>query len=315
MIKPKIFISCGQDKSSDEYKIAEIIKNKIDDTDKYIGYVATLEQSNKGLLNNILYELETAEYFIFIDFIREKLLDKNDNFIGYRGSLFTNQELSIASYFGIETIAFQEKGIKSYDGMIGAMQLNVQKHHVFEPNERNILPDKVIDEIQNRFTPLWKNKINLSDIKIVNNVKKYRIINFSQKEDFFANHYQIKVENLHKDKIALNCYAFIESILDLENNTPIQTQTVELKWAGVINIPNVSIINQSHRMLDAFFYDVAYPKKIYFCSYSDSDENLPPLESSNKYKICYMIVSSNFRIEKRNYIIEFINNIWQMNPE
>jgi hypothetical protein len=50
-------------------------------------------------------QLETSDYFLFIDFKRERIRCPNI----FRGSLFTNQELAIASFLGLESIVFQEK--------------------------------------------------------------------------------------------------------------------------------------------------------------------------------------------------------------
>ena len=54
-------------------------------------YISVNEQSLSGMTEDIFDNLKKAEYFLFIDFKREKLVRS-----AYRGSLFTNQELAIA---------------------------------------------------------------------------------------------------------------------------------------------------------------------------------------------------------------------------
>ena len=59
------------------------------------------------------------------------------------------------------------------------------------------------------------------------------------------------MRNLHKEKIAHDCVAYIEKIKDLLTGKEWELELVELKWAGVID-PRVSIPPRSFRRLDAF---------------------------------------------------------------
>jgi len=80
-------------------------------------YVAVQEQTLRGLKENIFRQLSYSQYFIFVDFKREKLEDKDAM---YRGSLFSHQELALASYLDIPVLALQETGIKKNDGILRA---------------------------------------------------------------------------------------------------------------------------------------------------------------------------------------------------
>jgi hypothetical protein len=53
------------------------------------------------LTENIFRHLKASEYYVFIDFCREVI----DN-ASYRGSLFVNQELAIATFLQIPGIGF-----------------------------------------------------------------------------------------------------------------------------------------------------------------------------------------------------------------
>jgi len=115
-LKARVFISCGQQKGTEEEKIAEEIKERLEDLG-FKPYVAITDQTTKGFKENIFQNLNKSEYFIFIDFKREKLNWEKFCFERkktrrYRGSLFSNQELALASYFCKEIMAFQEEGIK-----------------------------------------------------------------------------------------------------------------------------------------------------------------------------------------------------------
>jgi hypothetical protein len=59
--------------------------------------------------------LEKSEYYLFIDFRREELGSQR-----FRGSLFSHQELGIATYLKKEHILiFQERGVLERDGIKG----------------------------------------------------------------------------------------------------------------------------------------------------------------------------------------------------
>ena len=70
--KTQVFISCGQRHDSKEVEIA----NKIGDAIKELGfepYVAIGDQSIKTVRNNIFYNLEISDYFIFVDLETRKI--------------------------------------------------------------------------------------------------------------------------------------------------------------------------------------------------------------------------------------------------
>ena len=88
---------------------------------------------------NIFKRLDQSEYFLFVDFKRERF-DRTDS---HRGSLFSHQKLAIASFLDIAVLAFQEQGVKQNDGILGFIQANAIPF-----SERNKLPDLVADHVQ-----------------------------------------------------------------------------------------------------------------------------------------------------------------------
>ena len=106
-------------------------------------------------------------------------------------------------------------------------------------------------------------------------------------------HYFLRIDNLHKDKIAFNCKAYVKSILYKTNNFPFPNETVELKWAGSL-VPSVPIMPKSYRLLDAFFVLHSKPDLLIFSSFSDSLMHLPPLSGIREYEIVYVVVSENY---------------------
>jgi hypothetical protein len=135
-IQSKVFISCGQRKESEEVVIAEQIADRLRKKG-FDPYIAVQQQTLKGLKENIFEELSSSEYFLFVDFKREKLDEQT-----WRGSLFCHQELAIASFLDMPVLGFQESGVKKDDGILSYLQANCtpfsDKHTL-----ANVIADKV----------------------------------------------------------------------------------------------------------------------------------------------------------------------------
>src|SRR2546425_642183 len=104
----RVFISCGQQPT--EAAIAEAIAARLSALG-FAPYIATKQQTLRGLKEEIFERLRAAEYFLFVDFKREGLVTGSPlsgffKKILHRGSLFTHQELAIAAYLDKEVIAF-----------------------------------------------------------------------------------------------------------------------------------------------------------------------------------------------------------------
>ncbi len=136
-----VFIGCGQSKHSDEVTIANAIKSKLEQLG-FSPYVAVNEQSLRGLKENIFEQLRSSEYFIFVDFKRERLVCEHPEEV-YRGSLFSHQELALASYLDIPVLAFQESGVKKDDGIIRFLQTNAEQF-----TDRHFLPDVIAERVR-----------------------------------------------------------------------------------------------------------------------------------------------------------------------
>ena len=105
MRNARVFISCGQRTASERQ-----IGKSIEDYFKSRGfetYFAERVHSPEALTENIFEFLRQSEYFVFVDFKRERI-DKGE----HRGSLFVNQELAISTFLKLPGIGFSEVGVK-----------------------------------------------------------------------------------------------------------------------------------------------------------------------------------------------------------
>jgi hypothetical protein len=99
----KVFVSCGQRPPEEtEAAVRRLLRDEFD----LIPYVASSVRS-LGDITGITNELRSADYYLFIDFVRRKHRPYD-----YPMSLFTHQELALAHHLGFQeqVIALQQKG-------------------------------------------------------------------------------------------------------------------------------------------------------------------------------------------------------------
>lgn len=316
-LKAKVFISCGQNKNTDEVNIAQSIAEKL--TEKgFDYYIAVQEQSLKGVTENIFKQLETSEYFLFIDFKRENILPNNNEII-CRGSLFSHQELAVASYLGIKTIAFQEKGVKPDDGIMRFIQANCIYF-----DDRQKLSSLVIDKIlKEQWNSQWKNQLKLEyqdystgrlPLDISENTSDVSSLSIptsmshkKQSSGAPARFYHIVVKNLHKNKMAINCIAYLKSVQRIPGNVT-NPKTVEFKWAGYI-LPNAMIPPNSERSFDAFYASESDPFRLLFNEFTDFYEYDYCIRGPGDFELTYVVVSENFPPAERIFKVHIGNFI------
>lgn len=115
----KVFISCGQ-ATAEECDIAK----KIEDWLKSKGFTsfrATGIQTILELNTKIISELKKSDFYLFINFKREQVCGKD----GFRGSLYTHQELAIALALRMEKILLINHKDVIKEGIAGYLVSNV----------------------------------------------------------------------------------------------------------------------------------------------------------------------------------------------
>ena len=105
MRKARVFISCGQRSNREKtigYEVNRFFRERGFET-----YLAEKVHSPEALTEHIFKFLRKSEYFVFIDFKREKI-SRHD----FRGSLFVNQEVGISTFLKIPGLGFLESGVR-----------------------------------------------------------------------------------------------------------------------------------------------------------------------------------------------------------
>ena len=309
--KAKVFISCGQRKKDDELQTAREIGKRLSELG-FEYYIALEEQTLRGVKDNIFRQLESSEYFIFIDFKREKIGSSSGSKgkTEYRGSLFSHQELALASFLDMPLLAFQEKGVKQEDGIMRYLQANS-----IQFTDKHLLADVVSAEITKRgWKPSWKNVLLLernSDQQMdMNRIETIVDAGVTKMAPIPARFFHINVKNLHPTKTAFNCYVYLERAKNLLNDIELPLETVEFKWAGIV-MPNANIFASSQRAFDAVWFAHNAPDKPRFNTYSDSGRYIPEFRIAGKgrYELTYLVVSENFPPARSTFLLQVGNHI------
>jgi hypothetical protein len=290
--RARVFISCGQSKGSDEVSIASKIRDRLEELG-FDPYIAVQEQTLRGLKENIFEQLSKSEYFIFIDFKREQLMQSSPTAPQvHRGSLFSHQELAIASYLDIQLLALQELGVKTDDGILRFLQANAIPF-----KDRHLLSSVIADEVKRRkWDPGWRNELVLD--RDPTQFSHTITANSRQSCSFF----HIDVRNRHRHKTATNCYVYLERAAKFEPRTDIPFKSVEFKWAGYA-LPNAHVPPGKSRPFDAFFILHDSPTLLQFNTFSTSSDFVPRVEGAGRYELTYLVVSDNFPVTRASLIL------------
>jgi hypothetical protein len=297
-----VFISCGQQKGTEEVQIASKIADGLDKMG-FEPYVAVSEQSLKGVKENIFQRLRTSEYLIFVDFQRERLGRPRKRYeLGafhdtgkHRGSLFSNQELAIATFLDTESLCFQEDGVKEGDGVLRFIQANSIRF-----GDRHSLPDLVLEKVKDRkWRPDWRNEITLQ-----RDPNEYEDVSDAH-TGLLTRFYHIEARNRHLSETAFECVAYIERIVDLSTDSDRHIELVEVKWKGV-TVDRVAIAPQRFRYLDGCFVSHNRPNVAtlginrMIIDYSGFI-NAYTLIGPGDFRLTYVIFSNKFAPARANF--------------
>jgi hypothetical protein len=210
--------------------------------------------------------------------------------------LFSNQELSIATYLSKPIIAFQEKGVKDRDGILSAIQANVKYF-----DNRKDLVNRVIQKVKKDWMTNWRYELIFQDEK-----GKLVIPESVLYEGSPARFFHIDINNLHKDQSGRNCVAYLEGYKDISSKiTEIIPEPVELKWRGM-STQSVLIPPKKNRKIDAVFFFENNPHLAYIGinkTLSDLSSHLKRLEGTKIFHLNFVVYSDNFPAIRSTYVL------------
>src|SRR5258705_4869093 len=268
--RAKLFLSCGQNPEYHERDWGEKVANALG-VQSGLGFhvfFAPRVQDNKSLTEIIFRELRDSDYYVLIDFKRERLVPpfKTPPFFRrgrfkHRGSLFSHQEFALACYLGLDLAPFREAGVEPLTGVVGAVMGNA-----IEFTDRSELVDLVRTHIQEKIDRNEWSLCTKNTLQLVNAPDHGTIATWVSGHN--AAYYHIHVKNLHWQKPATNCYAYLDRVIDLDTGQDVKLRTCELKWEGTMH-SGVRIQPKGYRGLDAFVV-LSEPRELLLMQHTDA---------------------------------------------
>lgn len=281
--RAKIFLSCGQ-AAQDEKEFAQKLKVELE-SEKYNFqvFVAIAENTIKDLDKELLDHLKISDYFLCINFRREIISDIYSKQCSYRGSLYTNQEIAMASAVGFTSenmLIFSQKGIDR-DGLLRTLVTNN-----CDFSDNNELWNLIVNKIK-----VWDYRYSrcLLVSKAYFNGGPWP---WRRKQEWIA---VMKVENRRSQWIASNCVAHLKSIQKRNGEIINSEETYPLKACGIeqfshtiwphsaVKFDMLSIgVNETqiylHTRNDVGYPVIAKGTGIYLLTYEVYAEDFPVIE-------------------------------------
>jgi hypothetical protein len=289
MHRARVFISCGQNASLGEVTAARAVAEELS-TQGFDPYIALEQQTLSGVKESIFRVLEEAEYYLFIDFKRERLVGVGDP--AHRGSLFTHQELAIAAFLDKDVIALREDGVRNLDGIMSFLQANA-----IQFTSREELPTLVSALVSARgWVPHCYNGLTIA-------------VNDPAYDDaeigatgYTGRFFHLRVANRHPTRSAESCMAYLDSIRHEDGGATPYYETVEFKWAGYTH-PSARIAAQGYRLLDAFWVLHTRPEQPQFNTFADSTRFVPRFAGTGWWILRFSVTSTTVRGVTREFRI------------
>lgn len=271
----KVFISCGQ-ATPDETKYAECAKQALAEVgfDPHDIYVATTKHSLRAIVDNIYRQLKSVEYFLFIDFDRDA---------GHPFSVFSHQELAIASFLEIPVLAFQKADCSLRSGILKYVMANPIKFSDYDDLKEKIK----LAVAAEKWNPAFQRNLNVTyddaDTTIATEVRSGLPMRF----------HHAKVTNLHDNIIARETTVYLESYSDLNAGASIATPKVaELKWAGT-TLASVPIMPGYPRLFDCVITIDAIPGYAHIPFQTDASDYRIQLPTGS-FELQYVVICDVF---------------------
>ena len=295
-----MFISCGQ-RAAEETELANTIAKMLIQK-RFDPYVAVEEQVLRGFTQNILPRLEESEYYLFIDVRREGVTDNQGNHLGHRGSLFSHQELAIATFLEKPVVAFREQGVIPRDGVAGFLQINSIPF-----DDRQQLPDLVEATIMDRgWDSTSRNELILNRIE-----NEFEDVLYGP-DNIPARFYHVQVRNLNQHNTARNCTVYLRLVRNLQSGQEYSPEPVEMKWKG-LKIQNSAIPPGYVREFDGIVF-FRQNTVVYIginTSLTDYSGYLNEyrLTEPGRYILEYVVYCDNFRPVRSRFVVSIGNDM------
>lgn len=285
----KVFISCGQTLDAEK----EFAKKLSDwfSAKGFNPYVAIDAQSINDINNSIIWNLRTADFYIFIDLKREQVIPFPGNNNNLRGSLFTHQELAMSYLLKFPEVIFLQHNDLPLEGVLKYILGNPKKFNNYDDAFKII-----IDEINTRnWDPEFNRSFRVELLPLTNKLsyKDHSTLDSSGKKVTRESYIlKVRVENKRIDLPAINTVARLEVFQDSSGKLH-KPDTTSLKWAGE-QLYSKPIFETESAEFDAFAIADNNQLEIYLHSARDFYPRLPIINKAGQYSLFYSISAVGF---------------------
>ena len=295
----KVFISSGQ-KTHEERSIIKEISKLLKNEFKLDTYVAFTVQGLNDVMK-IMEELKKADYFLFIDFYRDK--EKKIPI-----SIFTHQELALACHVGFkEILAFQHKSAPSV-GILPYIQANPVKF-----SDMRELKNKIEEMVKERkWSKTYSRNLQLNNIEGPYGPMPYTD-HTGQSIEYI---WHARIDNNRLDASVVNAVCVLDTII-LPDKTRINSpDRSPLKWARQHNQYQGTILPLDFGCIDICAIK-ADQQGLFMHSSLDQTPRAPICPDNGKYTLNYKIFAQGFPMHRftldvnLNYILPKHKSIWK----
>lgn len=295
----KVFISCGQrDVEKDiALQIKEILKSK-----NFDPYVAIESQGIQDINYTIIEQLKMADYYVFIDFAREKIFRDQSFDAIWRGSLFSHQELALAYFLDFKYVLFLKNKNVELEGFAKHLMSNARTFS----NLSEVLP-LFIDELSKRaWSPHYSRHLIVCDLKMAANGKPVDYPDHTGQHLEFI--YHLCVKNNRTYSAAFNTVVKLKKIRFPDGCFYDPADRSFLKWAGKANGYSTIILPQDFATIDLLAIDQK-THCIRLHSEEDIYERRYILKTPGDYLLQYQIFAQNFPMLDFSVNVRLTDNI------
>jgi len=278
----KIFISCGQG-SAEEKQVASQIKTWLIGKG-YNPYVAIETQSIQDVNTSIIGNLKASDYYIFIDFAREQIGNKNGSSI-FRGSIFTNQELAIAYVLEFEEVLYFKQDNVKLEGIGSYLLSNAIPFQ--SKTDVPFLLEKAI--VQKDWDPSYSRHLTLGQPKYAG-VWQYG----DHTGAYFDHIWHLSIKNLRYDSAAFDTVIRLNEFVDPAGTLNRSRDRNFLKWAGKKTAYSSTILPRDECNFDLFALDQKNNSLLRLHSEEDNPPRQPIINTPGNYVLHYQLFSKGF---------------------
>jgi len=283
----KVFISCGQ-RNTEERHTARDVAQWFSDRG-FEPYVALEVQTIQDVNFGIISELRRSDYYVFIDFRRERISGKGADAI-YRGSLFSHQELAVAYASGFEHAVFLRQSRVSLEGLAAYMASNAT-----EFNSLDQVPILVAEAVQQReWTPEYSRNLVISKLHFPPKPWPYG----DMSGRFFGRFLHVDIQNRRPDAGAGEAVARLAWVTLASGAHQPSPNPSPLKVTGQYMAYKQTIWPCSHGAFDLLCVDAKVGHRVYLNNALDVAPRSALFEEEGEHFLEYEVFARGFDVQR-----------------